>query len=114
MSAFFWHNPRCSKSRQALAIVEETGMELDIRHYLDDPPSLDELKEVHELLGIDAHDMLRTKEKPYKELGLSKDDPAPVLLAAMANHPVLIERPILITEEKAVIGRPPERVKEIL
>ncbi len=109
-----WHNPRCSKSRETLALVEEHGSEVTVRRYLEDAPGLEELKKVQAALGLRAIEMMRPSEAVFKELGLSKTDSDEVLLAAMAVHPVLIERPIVIARGKAVIGRPPENVLEIL
>ena len=109
-----WHNPRCSKSRQALALLQERGEDVTIRKYLDDAPSLAELTLTRDTLGVPAIEMMRTGEKRFKELGLSKTDPDDVLLAAMAENPILIERAIVFAKGKAVIGRPPERVSDIL
>lgn len=109
-----WHNPRCSKSRQALALLEERSADITIRKYLEDAPSLAELTLTRDTLGLRAIDMVRTGEKIFKELGLSKTDPDETLLAAMAEHPILIERPIVFANGKAVIARPPERVFDIL
>ena len=110
-----WHNPRCSKSRQALALLEEAGAELTIRRYLDDPPSLSELEAVHTALGTPpAIDMMRPKEAEFKAAGLSKTDDERTLLQAMADHPKLIERPVAIKGTRAIIGRPPERVLDLL
>nr|WP_247744038.1 arsenate reductase (glutaredoxin) [Shimia sp. R9_3] len=108
-----WHNPRCSKSRQTLAIVEEKG-DVTVRRYLEDAPSAEEIAEVQKLLGLKAVDMLRNKEKRIAELGLSKSDDDATLRAAMAENPILIERPIVLKDGKAAIGRPPEAVLEIL
>lgn len=109
------HNPRCSKSRGALELLEERGIQPDIVRYLETPPSADELKALLGKLGIRARQLLRTGEDEYKSLDLANpalsDDQ---LIDAMASHPKLIERPILIVGDKAVIGRPPERVLEIL
>ncbi|TXD37744.1 arsenate reductase (glutaredoxin) [Lujinxingia vulgaris] len=108
-----WHNPRCSKSRQTLALLEERAVALTVRRYLDDPPSLAELREVLSKLNIKASDLVRKKEAVFKELGLADaDDDA--LIEAMATHPKLIERPIVIAEDDAAIGRPPEDVLRLL
>lgn len=110
-----FHNPRCSKSRGALELLEERGIQLEIIRYLETPPSAAELKALLGKLGIGARQLLRTGEDEYKELNLANpalgDDQ---LIEAMASHPKLIERPILIVGDKAVIGRPPEKVLEIL
>ncbi|MBD9630692.1 arsenate reductase (glutaredoxin) [Pseudomonas sp. PDM19] len=110
-----FHNPRCSKSRGALELLEERGLQTTIVRYLETPPSAAELKALLGKLGIVARQLLRTGEDEYKELDLANpalgDDQ---LIAAMASHPKLIERPIVIVGDKAVIGRPPEKVLEIL
>lgn len=108
-----WHNPRCSKSRQTLALIEEKG-EVTIRRYLDDSPSVSEIQEVLSLLGLSAVELMRVKEKRFKDLELSKSDPEADLIAAMAENPVLIERPVVLANGKAAIGRPPEQVLDIL
>ncbi|MDH0288290.1 arsenate reductase (glutaredoxin) [Pseudomonas sp. GD04087] len=110
-----FHNPRCSKSRGALELLEERGIQPDIVRYLETPASAAELKALLGKLGIGARQLLRTGEDEYKELELA--NPAlsdEQLIQAMASHPKLIERPILIVGDKAVIGRPPEKVLEIL
>ena len=116
MSVVMWHNPRCSKSRQTLARLQEKGIEPDIVKYLETPPTAEGLKEVIRMLGLaSARDLMRKKEKEYKELGL--DDPARTedeLIAAMVAHPRLIERPVVIHDGKAALGRPPEQVLDIL
>ena len=110
-----WHNPRCSKSRQALTLLEEAGEELTIRRYLENPPSLRELEAVHAALGTPpAIDMMRPKEAAFKAAGLSKTDDDQTLLQAMADHPKLIERPVAIKGGRAIISRPPERVLDLL
>lgn len=107
-----YHNNRCSKSRATLALLE--GREVEVVNYLDTPPNAVELKQLLKLLGIPARQLLRGGEAVYKELGLAAalDDEA--LIAAMAAHPILIERPIVVANGKAVIGRPPESVLAIL
>ncbi|WP_425073148.1 arsenate reductase (glutaredoxin) [Sagittula sp. S175] len=109
-----WHNPRCSKSREALALLEERGAQVVVRRYLEDAPGVDDLRGLQSLLGVKAIEMMRTKETAFKDMGLSKDDPDETLLAAMAQEPKLIERPVLITGKRAIIGRPPERVLDLL
>ncbi|MBY4677105.1 arsenate reductase (glutaredoxin) [Marinobacterium arenosum] len=110
-----YHNPRCSKSRQTLQLLEERGIEPAIVKYLETPPSADELKQVLAMLGINARDLLRTKEEEYQQAGLddqslSEDQ----VIAKMVEFPRLIERPIVINGDQARIGRPPESVLEIL
>lgn len=107
-----WHNPRCSKSRETLALLE--GRDHHVRLYLEDAPTVAELKEALEALNLPAIQLMRTKEALFKELGLSKDDPEDRLLSAMSSHPKLIERPVVFNGEKAALGRPPESVLEIL
>lgn len=109
-----YHNHRCSKSRATLALLEGHG-KIEVVNYLDTPPDTTELKRLLKLLGIPARQLLRTGEAAYKELGLA--DPAlsdDALVAAMAAQPILIERPIVVANGKAVIGRPPEAVLAIL
>ena len=106
-----WHYPRCSKSRQTLALLEEEGIEPQIRKYRQDPPDADMLSKVLDMLGMSPRELMRKKEDEYKELGLddenlSRDE----LIAAMVEHPILIERPVVITDGKAAVGRPPESV----
>lgn len=108
-----WHNPRCSKSRQALALLQQNGVEPTVRLYLKDAPSVTEIEEVRRALGLPALGMMRRGEKLFKELGLADADDA-ALVEAMAAHPILIERPIAITPAGARIGRPPEEVLVLL
>lgn len=109
-----WHNPRCSKSRQTLNLLEEHGYQPRIRPYLNDPPSEQEIRDVAAMLGIRPIAMIRRREKRFGELGLSPDSPDDTLFAAMAENPILIERPILIHGDAAAIGRPPEAVLPLL
>ena len=111
----YFHHPRCSKSRGALELLHEHGLRPEIVAYLEQPPSPAELQALLRLLGIGARELLRTGETEYAELGLggpALSDEA--LVAAMSAHPRLIERPIFILNGRAVIGRPPERVLELL
>lgn len=110
----YWHNPRCSKSRMGLALLEEHEAKVQIRKYLEDAPSIDELQKAQALLGVSAIQMMRTGEKRFKELGLSKDAPEVELIQAMAENPILIERPLAILGDKAAIGRPPENLLSLL
>ncbi|HKT26714.1 arsenate reductase (glutaredoxin) [Dyella sp.] len=110
-----YHNNRCSKSRSALALLEEQGKPFEVIHYLETPPTAAELKALLSQLGITARQMLRTGEDEYRELKL--DDPSldeQTLIAAMVKHPRLIERPIVVANGKAVIARPPEKLLDIL
>ena len=109
-----WHNPRCSKSRAALKLLEERGITPKVRRYLDEPPSEAEIHDVLVRLGKQPIEIMRTKEKLFRELGLSKESDDETLIRAMATHPRLIERPIVIRGDRAVLGRPPEKVLEIL
>lgn len=110
MTVTIWHNPRCSKSRQTLALLEETGHAPKVRPYLADPPNRAELESALHMLGMQPADLIRTGEKVFKELGLSKDSPDEALIAAMLAHPILIERPVVLAGDKAAIGRPPDAV----
>ena len=109
-----YHNPRCSKSRQTLAIIEENNVAVDIIEYLKDGPSATELKDVLNKLGMKPTEILRKGEADFKEnykgKALSDDE----WIAAMLKYPKLIERPIVVKGNKAVLGRPPENVKELL
>lgn len=110
-----YHNPKCSKSRQTLALIEEAGIKPEVVEYLKTPLSAKELGELVQLLGVKPIDIVRTKEAEFKELGLDKKLPADAkLLALIAKNPKLLERPIVVKGKKAVIGRPPENVKALL
>ncbi len=110
-----YHNPRCSKSRAALQLLEERDLQPVVVHYLDTPPSAAQLREVLEKLGLPPRGLLRSGEVEYRELGLANQALSDEqLIAAMAAHPRLIERPILIAGDRAVIGRPPENILELL
>lgn len=115
MSVTIYHNPHCSKSRQTLQLLRDRGIEPKVVEYLKQPPDADQLKRIIELLGTTPRELLRTSETEYRELGL--DDAArsdDELIRAMAQHPRLIQRPIVIAGSKARIGRPPELVEDIL
>ena len=114
VSVVVWHNPRCSKSRAALALLEDHGAEPRARLYLKDVPTGDEIREVLTMLGIAAHDLMRTGERVYRDLDLSPEMDDTALIAAMEAHPILIERPVAIAGGNAAIGRPPEKVLEVL
>ena len=110
-----FHNPRCSKSRQTLSIIQERDLDLNVVEYLKNPPSKTELKTILKKLGIRPIDLMRKGETLFKEKNLN--DPSVTdeyLIDCMVENPILIERPIVIRGEKAIIGRPPERVMEIL
>ncbi len=110
-----YHNPHCSKSRETLRLLQEHGMNPRIILYLETPPSAAELKRILKMLGLKTRDLIRRKEKPYKEFELDdeslNDDQ---LIRAMVENPILIERPIVIKGSRAALGRPPEKVLEIL
>ncbi|WP_272006789.1 arsenate reductase (glutaredoxin) [Roseovarius sp. ZX-A-9] len=110
----YWHNPRCSKSRAGLALLQERGAQVTVRRYLEDAPSEAELRAVHALLKRPVAKMMRPGETIFRELGLSLSDPENALFAAMTANPKLIERPIGITNDAAVIGRPPEALLGLL
>lgn len=115
MSVKIYHNPRCSKSRETLKLVEEQGVELDVIEYLKHPPTAAELQAILSKLGLKPRQLMRTKEAEYKDNGL--DDPAlsdAELIEAMIRIPKLIERPIVLANDKAAVGRPPESVLAIL
>ncbi len=115
MKARIYHNPRCSKSRATLQLLEDHGVDTEVIRYLDTPPDTDTLRGLLRRLGIGARELLRRGEAAFRDNGL--DDPAldeAALIAAMVKHPILIERPIVVVGEAAVIGRPPERVLELI
>lgn len=109
-----YHNPRCGKSREGLAILEASGKEFEVVKYLENPPSYIQLAAIIGKLGIPAIDLVRKNEKLWKEKYREKvmDDKA--IIQAMVDHPKLIERPIVIHDNEAVVGRPPERIKAML
>lgn len=110
-----YHNPRCSKSRQTLALLTERGIAPNIVRYLDTPPDIATIRRLLGMLGLDPRGLMRKKEAPYGELGLADEGRSEAeLIQAMADHPVLIERPVVVTGNRAAIGRPPENVLEIL
>lgn len=115
MSFTLYHNPRCSKSRQALQLLQEQGVEPELRKYLDEPLDLDELKQLLSQLNMTPRQLMRTGEEIYRELDLANielDDAQ--LLDALVQHPRLIERPILSDGKNALVGRPPEQVLQLL
>ncbi|UCX04657.1 arsenate reductase (glutaredoxin) [Shewanella glacialimarina] len=109
------HNPRCSKSREALALIQTRSNQINVIEYLKNTPSEDEISHILSLLGLSARQLMRTKESEYKELGLDNVNLTEVqLIEAMVNTPKLIERPIVLSNGKAAIGRPPENVLAII
>ena len=109
-----WHNPRCSKSRAALAILEKNGVTPTEFRYLETPPSKNEIVTVLAALAMEAKDIVRKGEAVYKSLDLSADSTNEEILNALVENPNLIERPIIISGDRAVIGRPPENVTSLL
>ena len=115
MSVKIYHNPRCSKSRQTLQLLQDQGIELEIIEYLKTPPNAEELNDILQKLGMEPRDLMRKNETEYKANGL--DDQTldrQALINGMVSHPILIERPIVVAHDKAAIGRPPEAVLTIL
>lgn len=113
MPLTIYHNPRCSKSRQTLAILQEKNADYSVVEYLTTPPSKAELKRILGLLGMKAHDIVRKKEAKEAGLDISAMNEAD-LIAAMVKTPVIIERPIIVGADKAVMGRPPENVNSLI
>ncbi|WP_456430394.1 arsenate reductase (glutaredoxin) [Nitratifractor sp.] len=113
-SLVVWHNPRCSKSRNAIKYLDEKGVRYTVRRYLEDVPSKEELREVLKKLGISPRELMRGKEKLYRELGLKNVEDDEKLIEAMAEHPRLIERPIVLYGDKAVVARPETKIDDIL
>ena len=109
-----WHNPRCGKSRDGLKLLEEKGIDTEVVRYLDTPPTKEELVALLKMLGITARELMRTKEAIYKELDLKEVTDEDQLIEAMVNNPKLIERPIVIKEGKAAIGRPIENIVDLI
>lgn len=115
MSVTIYHNPRCSKSRATLALLEERSIELTVVHYLDNPPNVAEITDILKKLGKEPREVMRKGEEPYKAKNLGDESISrDALIEAMAQEPILIERPIVVKGAKARIGRPPESVLEIL
>lgn len=108
------HNPRCSKSRAARALLEERGVDFEERRYLEDPLSREELETLSRRLGRPPSEWVRRGEDAYREAGLDASSEAAALLDAMAAQPILMERPIAVRGDRAVVGRPPEKVLELL
>lgn len=109
------HNPRCSKSRQTLALLQENGIEPEVILYLENTPSAGDLKDILAKLGIGARDLLRKGEQDYKDQGLKSPDLSDSqLIEKMCAFPKLIERPIVVKGDKAILGRPPENVLELI
>ena len=115
MSITIYHNPKCSKSRQTLKLLEEQATGIDVIEYLKNPPTVKKLKEILSLLKISPRELMRKKETEYKELILSNSNLSDKdLIESMVKYPILIERPIVLANGKAALGRPPENVLNII
>ncbi len=115
INVLIYHNPRCSKSRETLKLLRDKGIEPEVIEYLKTPPSAAQIETLLKQLGLEPLELMRTKEKTFKELGLDpKKTSRKKLVDAMAKHPILIERPIVIANGQAALGRPPENVVSIL
>lgn len=115
MNITIYHNPRCSKSRQTLQLLQDKGIEPTIFEYLKTPPDADTLDSILTMLDLEPRELMRKQEAEYKEQGLNDDSlTRDQLIKAMTDYPKLIERPIVVTNGRAAIGRPPENVVEIL
>lgn len=113
MNAKIYHNPRCSKSRATLALLEQRGIPVEIIEYLHNPPTADSIRTLLRQLDLEAADIVRTGEAAFKESGLTVDSPAGALIALIERAPSVLERPIVVVDGRARIGRPPERVLEL-
>ena len=114
-SVTIYHNPRCSKSCQTLALLEQQGVRPTVIHYLETPPDSACLQQLLALLGLEARQLLRSGEAAYRELGLAEPSlTEDELIQAMVAHPILIERPIVVSAKGAVLGRPPENALQLL
>ena len=115
MTVKIYHNPRCGKSRQTLQLLQEQGVDLEIIEYFKTPPSAEELNDILQKLGMEPRELMRKKEAEYKAFGFEDDTlDRQSLINGMVNYPILIERPIVVANDKAAIGRPPEAVLAIL
>jgi len=109
-----WHNPRCSKSREAMSILEENSCKSDVVEYLENTPDVTEIKTTLGMLGLSARELMRTKEDVYKELNLENENSEDKLIDAMVKNPILIERPVLFKNGKAIIGRPTSKIADFI
>ena len=115
MSVTIFHNPRCSKSRQTLSLIQEKNIDINIIEYLKTPPDISQLGQILKQLGYEPRQLMRKSEQIYKDLDLGNENKtAEDLVTAMTQNPILIERPIVLSGEKTAIGRPPESVLNIL
>lgn len=109
-----WHNPKCSKSREAMEILNNGGYEASVVRYLEDSPAEMQIREVLKMLGVSARELMRTKEELYTELNLADELDEDKLILAMAKYPKLIERPVIIKGNRAIIGRPADKIIKFL
>jgi len=109
-----WHNPSCSKSREAMSILETNNVQAEVVKYLESTPSVTQIKEILKMLDITPRELMRKKEDIYKELNLQDETDNNALIQAMAQNPKLIERPVIIKGNKAIIGRPTDKITEFL
>ncbi len=109
-----WHNPKCSKSREAMSILEENNCESEVVKYLETKPTIQEIQTILKMLNLSARELMRIKEDIYKELNLKDETDEDKLIESMATHQKLIERPIIIKGDKAIIGRPTSKIAEFL
>jgi arsenate reductase len=115
MQVTIYHNPRCSKSRATLTLLQEKKLDIEIVEYLKHPPSPQQLDGILTLLEMEPRELMRKKEAPYRQLGLDNETLGrDALIAAICDHPVLMERPVVLANGKAALGRPPEQVLDIL
>ena len=115
MTWTIWHNPRCGKSRQTLALLREHGIEPEVVLYLKTPPTTEQIEDALERLSLEPRQLMRRKEGPFKELDLKNERHSRAdLIQAMVSHPILIERPIVFGNAQAALGRPPENVLGIM
>lgn len=109
-----YHNPRCSKSRQTLALLEDRGIKPNVVEYLETPPTASDLDAILNMLGLEPRELMRTKEDAYQENNLAAETHTRAdLIQAMINTPILIERPIVVHDGRAVVGRPPENIEQL-
>ncbi|MCF6309470.1 MAG: arsenate reductase (glutaredoxin) [Sulfurimonas sp.] len=109
-----WHNPKCSKSREAVSILEKNGCETEIIKYLETTPTKDEITTALTMLGMNPKELMRTKEDIYKKLNLKEEYDYDKLVDAMVENPKLIERPVIFKDDKAIIGRPTDKIAKFL
>ena len=109
-----WHNPRCSKSREAVQILEQNNCEIEIIKYLETPPTKDEITTALTMLGMNPKELMRTKEDIFSELRLREEYDYDTLVDAMVAHPILIERPVIFKDDRAIIGRPTEIIAKFI